>query len=425
MTVASDGRHTLTFQANDLAGNPSSEQSVSFKVDRTAPELVAFAARDAQDPRALNVVAADRTSGVTGGTVQIRKVGSSTWTSLPTTRPWMATTRPDWMTASSTAAPCTRHGRSLATTPATRRSARLLERRPGRLLGLVARADEGECAVLSTACTAKKKAAKHKVNKHAKRAALVAKKKATHKKRAAAARRPSAPPWEEARQACRRGDRGQAEGHAQEEARRGEEAGRVGDRQARAVRQARPHRGHADDGRGRADRERRPGGRLDAGDGRGGAAPRGGCAYRLPGPFRLRRAGGREPRLAFDYEGSNVLLPGSGSVTLRVPASASFRSRPHVVRLHQRLTFSGKLRTMGAPLPKVGKLVYLQAFDRGKWRKFAVLRTRKGGSFSYRFSFEAAGSRGVTYRIKAVVPREAGYAFDNGDSKPIKVRVRT
>jgi hypothetical protein len=142
------------------------------------------------------------------------------------------------------------------------------------------------------------------------------------------------------------------------------------------------------------------------------------------GRFAYDAPAGASRALAFDYEGSNVLLPGSGSVTLRVPASASFRSKPHVVRLHQRLTFSGKLRTMGAPLPKVGKLVYLQAFDRGKWRKFAVLRTRKGGSFSYRFSFEAAGSRGVTYRIKAVVPREAGYAFDNGKSKQIRVRVR-
>ncbi len=142
------------------------------------------------------------------------------------------------------------------------------------------------------------------------------------------------------------------------------------------------------------------------------------------GHFAYDAPAGASRQLAFDYEGSNVLLPGSGSVTLRVPASASFRSKPHVVRLHQRLTFSGKLRTMGAPLPKVGKLVYLQAFDRGKWRKFAVLRTRKGGSFNYRFSFEAAGSKGVTYRIKAVVPREAAYAFDNGESKPIKVRVK-
>jgi hypothetical protein len=142
------------------------------------------------------------------------------------------------------------------------------------------------------------------------------------------------------------------------------------------------------------------------------------------GRFSYDAPAGASRKLAFDYEGSNVLLPGSGGVSLQVPASASFRSKPRVVRLHRTAVFSGRLRTLGAPLPKVGKLVYLQAFDRGKWRKFAVLRTRADGYFSDRFTFEAAGSRGVTYPIKAVVPREAGYAFQTGESKPVRVKVR-
>jgi hypothetical protein len=142
------------------------------------------------------------------------------------------------------------------------------------------------------------------------------------------------------------------------------------------------------------------------------------------GRFSYDAPAGASRKLTFDYEGSNVLLPASGAVTLRVPASSTFRSTPRSVPLHRRVTFRGKLRTLGAPVPKVGKLVYLEAFDRRKWRKFAVLRTRADGSFSNRFRFEAAGSRGVTYQIKAVVPREAGYAFATGRSKPVRVSVK-
>jgi hypothetical protein len=427
VTVASDGQHTLTYQAYDVAGNPSSEQSVSFRVDRTPPELVTFAARDAQDPRALNVVASDRTSGVAGGTVQIRKVGSSTWTSLPTTNTAdghyaarLDDSQLDRSAMYEARAVVSDNAANQATGSAYSNGA------PVAFSGSLREQTKVRATFSSTACVAKKKAAKHKGKKYPKRAAAVAKKKPTHKKKAAACAKAKRP----------------AQRHTKKHAKRAAVAV-IAKRKVTHKKKAAPKKKVASTANKLVPfgKRARIQGTLTTAGGApianadlvvdstlamAGAVPHREAVVRTDsqGHFAYDAPAGASRRLAFDYEGSNELLPGSGSVTLRVPASASFRSKPHVVKLHQRLTFSGKLRTMGAPLPKVGKLVYLQAFDRGKWRKFAVLRTRKGGSFSYRFSFEAAGSRGVTYRIKAVVPREAGYAFDNGESKQIKVRVK-
>jgi hypothetical protein len=71
--VADDGRHTVSYRAIDGAGNASAERAVAVKVDRTPPETVAFEAPDPADPRRVRVVVADRTSGVAGGRIELRR----------------------------------------------------------------------------------------------------------------------------------------------------------------------------------------------------------------------------------------------------------------------------------------------------------------------------------------------------------------
>jgi len=82
--VASDGLHSLVYHAVDVAGNESPERTVDFRIDATAPEELAFEPQDPADPRRLTAVAVDRTSGVTGGAIEIRRSGQTEWSSLAT-----------------------------------------------------------------------------------------------------------------------------------------------------------------------------------------------------------------------------------------------------------------------------------------------------------------------------------------------------
>jgi hypothetical protein len=80
------------------------------------------------------------------------------------------------------------------------------------------------------------------------------------------------------------------------------------------------------------------------------------------------------------------------------------------------------LQTLGAPVPAAGKLIDLEAFDRGRWRKFATARTNAAGEWRYRYRFEATTGT-VTYPMRAVIERETAYSFETGVSRPIRVTV--
>ncbi|MEA2389627.1 MAG: large repetitive protein, partial [Thermoleophilaceae bacterium] len=87
VTLEEDGGHVVSFHAVDAAGNASPERTVRVRIDRTPPELVVFEATDRVDPRAIRVAAADSTSGIASGAIQIRRAGSGDgWRALPTRR---------------------------------------------------------------------------------------------------------------------------------------------------------------------------------------------------------------------------------------------------------------------------------------------------------------------------------------------------
>ncbi|MEA2274702.1 MAG: large repetitive protein, partial [Solirubrobacteraceae bacterium] len=84
VTLDADGDHSVVLHAVDAAGNESQRRTVQVRIDRTAPELVVFERADPADPRSIAVAVADRTSGVAGGVVELRRVGTAGWRSLPT-----------------------------------------------------------------------------------------------------------------------------------------------------------------------------------------------------------------------------------------------------------------------------------------------------------------------------------------------------
>lgn len=136
------------------------------------------------------------------------------------------------------------------------------------------------------------------------------------------------------------------------------------------------------------------------------------------GRFRLRLGRGPSRRLRLAY-----CSPGGGAtreLRLRVSASTSMRSTPRTLRNGKAVTFSGKL--IGGWVPRVGKLLEIQAHFRGRWRTVSTARTDARGRWHFKYRFD--GTRGrVRYRFRAFVPSETGYPFNGGASRAIPVTV--
>ena len=137
-------------------------------------------------------------------------------------------------------------------------------------------------------------------------------------------------------------------------------------------------------------------------------------AYRVPtGPSRTLRFALRVP--------GSLTYACSAPVKVNVKASVTLKSSPRTIRSGGRVRFTGKLS--GGYVPKGGKVIELQAHERGRWRSITTLRTNAHGAFSYRyrFSFRAAGT---TFPVRVRVRHEGTYPFALGYSKSVRVRVR-
>jgi hypothetical protein len=151
--------------------------------------------------------------------------------------------------------------------------------------------------------------------------------------------------------------------------------------------------------------------RFQIGDAQTDASGR--FSFRIPpGPARLVR---------FSFPGTNAAGPAAAAVSMRVPASSTIHAKPRVTRLHRRVAISGRLRLAGAANPRPGKLVLLQAFERGHWHTVAATRSRPSGTWHRSIRFLA---RPATYRLRALIRRERSFPFVTGSSRVVRVTVR-
>lgn len=111
------------------------------------------------------------------------------------------------------------------------------------------------------------------------------------------------------------------------------------------------------------------------------------------------------------------------SLGLRVRAAVTLRLRPAAVARGGTLRFAGRL--LGRPLPRQGKVVELQARDRGahRWLTFRTLRVRsRRGRFRARHTFRRArGPLRLEFRARARA--DGAYPFATGASRPVRARV--
>lgn len=146
--------------------------------------------------------------------------------------------------------------------------------------------------------------------------------------------------------------------------------------------------------------------------------------------------------------GSSSGVGGSGSspaITINLPGSSApgnqtllgsdakwaitLRGTPTRVRKGTKVTLSGVVST--SPRPAAGKLIYLQAQSvtntpRGKlyggWITFEELRAKSDGAWKASYRFRLGGTH--TYEMRAVAPREGGFANPTGVSSIVTIHER-
>jgi hypothetical protein len=85
LEVPAPGEWDARLWLQDAAGNSSRATAVTVRLRLDDdPPTIAFAAVDADDPARIDVRASDATSGLAGTELEIRREGSSTWSSIPT-----------------------------------------------------------------------------------------------------------------------------------------------------------------------------------------------------------------------------------------------------------------------------------------------------------------------------------------------------
>jgi hypothetical protein len=143
------------------------------------------------------------------------------------------------------------------------------------------------------------------------------------------------------------------------------------------------------------------------------------------GGFRLPLPAGTSRRVSVAFEGEAKLDEASrGPLTLRVSGGVDFQVTPHSLSTGEAVRFGGRVRTLGAPLPRRGKLVAIQYYEEAtkRWRPVLVTRSDHNGRFQagYRFRY-VSGSASI--RLRAVALSEDRWPYAPGASRPVTVRV--
>jgi len=143
------------------------------------------------------------------------------------------------------------------------------------------------------------------------------------------------------------------------------------------------------------------------------------------GGFQLRLPVGTSRRIAIAFSGDAHLEPAERSpLTLRVRSGVELKVAPLRLKTGETAHFSGRVRSLGAPLPRRGKLVSIQYYESGarRWRPVLVTRTDHAGRFhaGYRFRYISGSAR---IRVRAAVLPEERWPYAPGASRPLVLRV--
>jgi hypothetical protein len=143
------------------------------------------------------------------------------------------------------------------------------------------------------------------------------------------------------------------------------------------------------------------------------------------GGFQLHLPAGTSRRIAVVFPGDAHLDAADRSpLTLRVRSGVELKLTPPRLRTGEAAHFSGSVRSLGALLPRRGKLVSIQYYESAarRWRPILVTRTDHAGHFraGYRFRYISGSAR---IRVRAAVLPEERWPYAPGASRPLVLRV--
>lgn len=143
------------------------------------------------------------------------------------------------------------------------------------------------------------------------------------------------------------------------------------------------------------------------------------------GGFHLPLAAGPSRRIALSFAGEAHLDRATRApLTLRVRGGVELDVAPTTLHTGEAVRFSGRVRTLGAPVPRRGKLVAIQYYetDAQRWRPVLVTRSDHSGRFHalYRFRY-ISGSAAI--RLRAAALAEDRWPYAPGASRAVTVRV--
>lgn len=143
------------------------------------------------------------------------------------------------------------------------------------------------------------------------------------------------------------------------------------------------------------------------------------------GGFRLRLRPGPSRRVAIRFAGDRRVEPAARRpLTLRVRGGVRLAAAPRALRNGGLVRFAGRVRTLGAPLPRRGKLVAIQYYEQeaDRWRPVLVTRSDHAGRFHarYRFRYVSGTAR---IRLRALALAEERWPYAPGPSRPVTIEV--
>jgi hypothetical protein len=140
------------------------------------------------------------------------------------------------------------------------------------------------------------------------------------------------------------------------------------------------------------------------------------------GRYAVTIPAGPSRTLTVTYPGGPGVLTRTRSVALRVPASSTLHASVTTLRGSGSIRFSGRLRMLGTALPPGGKIVDLQASQRGRWTTVDTTRAT-GANGSWRAVARFRGNPG-RFAIRLRIRREALFPYELGYSPAVVVTVR-
>ena len=142
------------------------------------------------------------------------------------------------------------------------------------------------------------------------------------------------------------------------------------------------------------------------------------------GFFVARLGPGPSRRVEARFAGTRVLTRGA-SRELRLGVRTSVRLRASSARAAiggAPVVFSGRVAHQLAAIPSYGRPIQFQFRLPGRpWTEFRTVQTDAKGRFHFPYAFSDDDSRGIRFLFRAYAPRQPGWPYEPGVSRPVAV----